>query len=171
MVVAYQNIDFIFCFTLWNVHIRWIWISYMYYSWSLTFVWCWFRMYWMESIIPAHLHLFNNDMWQVDLLNDDGSSGKCTLLLTGYLRARNLSVNQLVGYSIWHLFGGNQKVITMSALIFSGSGSSFRCGWFSVSQNWRSQWSMPFKFEKTRRLHGFRWSAWCTGMDSLKKAK
>lgn len=102
MVVAYQNIDFIFCFTLWNVHIRWIWISYIsdeeYFSWSLAFVWCWYRMYWMESIIPAHLHLFNDDMCQVDLLNDDGSSGKCTLLLTGYLRARNLSVNQLVGF-------------------------------------------------------------------------
>jgi len=30
------------------------------------------------------------------MLVDDESSGKCTLLLSGYLRARKLSVNQLV---------------------------------------------------------------------------
>ncbi|GAA0175096.1 hypothetical protein LIER_28345 [Lithospermum erythrorhizon] len=33
---------------------------------------------------------------KVCLVSEDSSPGKCTLLLTGYLRARNLSVNQLV---------------------------------------------------------------------------
>ncbi|KAL9255003.1 Pre-rRNA-processing protein TSR1-like protein [Drosera capensis] len=36
---------------------------------------------------------------KVDLVNDDPSSGKCTVLLTGYLRARSLSMNQLVHVS------------------------------------------------------------------------
>ncbi|KAK9269852.1 hypothetical protein L1049_025425 [Liquidambar formosana] len=36
---------------------------------------------------------------KVDMLADDCNSGKCTLLLTGYLRARSLSVNQLVHVS------------------------------------------------------------------------
>ncbi|GAB2289290.1 hypothetical protein Dimus_023594 [Dionaea muscipula] len=36
---------------------------------------------------------------KVDLITDEQSSGKCTLLLTGYLRARALSVNQLVHVS------------------------------------------------------------------------
>ncbi|GAB2232460.1 hypothetical protein Droror1_Dr00011493 [Drosera rotundifolia] len=36
---------------------------------------------------------------KVDLVDDDPSSGKCTVLLTGYLRARSLSVNQLVHVS------------------------------------------------------------------------
>ncbi|KAL9260891.1 Pre-rRNA-processing protein TSR1-like protein [Drosera capensis] len=36
---------------------------------------------------------------KVDLVNDDPSSGKCTVLLTGYLRGRSLSVNQLVHVS------------------------------------------------------------------------
>ncbi|KAI7733822.1 hypothetical protein M8C21_011693 [Ambrosia artemisiifolia] len=38
-----------------------------------------------------------DDLHKVDMV-DDGS-GKCTLLITGYLRARNLSVNQLVHVS------------------------------------------------------------------------
>ncbi|KAL2472643.1 P-loop containing nucleoside triphosphate hydrolase superfamily protein [Forsythia ovata] len=33
---------------------------------------------------------------KVDIVADDCSSGKCTLVLTGYIRARGLSVNQLV---------------------------------------------------------------------------
>lgn len=33
---------------------------------------------------------------KVDMVSEDHNSGKCTLLLTGYLRARCLSVNQLV---------------------------------------------------------------------------
>ncbi|CAI9117068.1 OLC1v1018393C2 [Oldenlandia corymbosa var. corymbosa] len=36
---------------------------------------------------------------KVDLVDEDCSTGKCTLLLTGYLRARSLSVNQLVHVS------------------------------------------------------------------------
>ncbi|KAJ4702261.1 pre-rRNA-processing protein TSR1-like [Melia azedarach] len=36
---------------------------------------------------------------KVDVLADDGNSGKCTLLLNGYLRAHSLSVNQLVHVS------------------------------------------------------------------------
>ncbi|KAM1398258.1 hypothetical protein ACFX2I_015726 [Malus domestica] len=36
---------------------------------------------------------------KVDMVADDSSSGKCTLLLTGYIRARSLSVNQLVHVS------------------------------------------------------------------------
>lgn len=33
---------------------------------------------------------------QVDIVADECNSGKCTLLLTGYIRAHGLSVNQLV---------------------------------------------------------------------------
>lgn len=99
-----MNLDFLY--------IGW-WVFFL-ITYIITFVWCWYRMYWMESIILAHLHLFNNYMWQVDLLNDDGSSGKCTLLLTGYLRARNLSVNQLVGFQhlafIWWQSESNHNV-------------------------------------------------------------
>ncbi|KAF7829490.1 pre-rRNA-processing protein TSR1-like protein [Senna tora] len=36
---------------------------------------------------------------KVDVVSDDGNSGKCTLLLTGYIRVHNLSVNQLVHVS------------------------------------------------------------------------
>ncbi|KAF4389095.1 hypothetical protein F8388_026824 [Cannabis sativa] len=36
---------------------------------------------------------------KVDVIADSGDSEKCTLLLTGYLRGRNLSVNQLVHVS------------------------------------------------------------------------
>ncbi|KAJ4964379.1 hypothetical protein NE237_024318 [Protea cynaroides] len=36
---------------------------------------------------------------EVDLVNDDCNPGKCTLVLSGYLRARSLSVNQLVHVS------------------------------------------------------------------------
>ncbi|CAB4281249.1 unnamed protein product [Prunus armeniaca] len=36
---------------------------------------------------------------KVDMVADDFNSGNCTLLLTGYLRARSLSVNQLVHVS------------------------------------------------------------------------
>ncbi|CAN8258297.1 unnamed protein product [Cochlearia groenlandica] len=36
---------------------------------------------------------------KIGMLVDDESSGKCTLLLTGYLRARKLSINQLVHVS------------------------------------------------------------------------
>ncbi|GMH04660.1 hypothetical protein Nepgr_006500 [Nepenthes gracilis] len=36
---------------------------------------------------------------KVDLIGDDSNSEKCTLLLTGYLHARSLSVNQLVHVS------------------------------------------------------------------------
>ncbi|PON90448.1 Ribosome biogenesis protein [Trema orientale] len=36
---------------------------------------------------------------KVDVIADSGNSGKCTLLVTGYLRGRNLSVNQLVHVS------------------------------------------------------------------------
>ncbi|PQP93241.1 pre-rRNA-processing protein TSR1 homolog [Prunus yedoensis var. nudiflora] len=36
---------------------------------------------------------------KVDIVADDFNSGNCTLLLTGYLRARSLSVNQLVHVS------------------------------------------------------------------------
>ncbi|XP_024020075.1 pre-rRNA-processing protein TSR1 homolog [Morus notabilis] len=36
---------------------------------------------------------------KVDAIADSGNSGKCTLLLTGYLRGRSLSVNQLVHVS------------------------------------------------------------------------
>ncbi|KDP36805.1 hypothetical protein JCGZ_08096 [Jatropha curcas] len=36
---------------------------------------------------------------KVDIVADDSNSGKCTLLLTGYLRGRSLSVNQLVHVS------------------------------------------------------------------------
>lgn len=38
-------------------------------------------------------------VFQVDLVADDGNPGKGTLLLAGYVRARCLSVNQLVNYS------------------------------------------------------------------------
>ena len=39
-------------------------------------------------------------MQQVETETDDTSSpGKCTLVLTGYIRAHSLSVNQLVIYS------------------------------------------------------------------------
>lgn len=36
---------------------------------------------------------------KVEMVDHDSSLGKCTLLLTGYIRARNLSVNQLVHVS------------------------------------------------------------------------
>nr|GMD08500.1 pre-rRNA-processing protein TSR1 homolog [Ipomoea batatas] len=36
---------------------------------------------------------------KVDLVADDSASGKCTVLLTGYVRARGLSINQLVHIS------------------------------------------------------------------------
>ncbi|KAM1377841.1 hypothetical protein FF1_039295 [Malus domestica] len=36
---------------------------------------------------------------KVDMVADDSNLGKCTLLLTGYIRARSLSVNQLVHVS------------------------------------------------------------------------
>ncbi|XP_042478558.1 pre-rRNA-processing protein TSR1 homolog isoform X2 [Macadamia integrifolia] len=36
---------------------------------------------------------------EVGLVNDDSNPGKCTLILSGYLRARSLSINQLVHLS------------------------------------------------------------------------
>ena len=38
------------------------------------------------------------------MVADNCTPGKCTLLLTGYLRARSLSVNQLVHTSVFPYF-------------------------------------------------------------------
>lgn len=37
------------------------------------------------------------------MVADNSISGKCTLLLSGYVRARNLSVNQLVIVLLLHI--------------------------------------------------------------------
>ncbi|KAB5557761.1 hypothetical protein DKX38_008670 [Salix brachista] len=52
-----------------------------------------------ESFCPSHFiqALFSTN--RVDVVADDLNSGKCTLLLTGYLHAHSLSVNQLVHVS------------------------------------------------------------------------
>lgn len=42
-------------------------------------------------------------VFQVDVVADNSISGKCTLLLSGYIRARSLSVNQLVIVLLHHI--------------------------------------------------------------------
>lgn len=52
--------------------------------------------------MPSEDNSFTNPL-QVDVVADDCNSGKCTLLLHGYLRAHCLSVNQLVINSAFFL--------------------------------------------------------------------
>lgn len=49
-----------------------------------------------ETIFIVSSKISSIFAFQVDLVPDDCNSGNCTLLLTGYLRAHGLSVNQLV---------------------------------------------------------------------------
>lgn len=61
-------------------------------------------------------NLFIINTQQVDMVADTPSSEKCTVVLTGYLRAHNLSVNQLVIRSTfvialkeWNMFAFKKK--------------------------------------------------------------
>lgn len=74
------------------------------------------------------------DILQVDLVADDSASGKCTVLLTGYVRARGLSINQLVsiGFNMIHLDIGNILHLTLHMAVL---GSHFRCWRFSIIED------------------------------------
>lgn len=67
------------------------------------------------------------------MLADNSISGKCTLLLSGYIRGRSLSVNQLVIVWLQHItLRFKELSLTLDTV---GSGSHNRCWRFSVIQD------------------------------------
>ncbi|KAJ8437452.1 hypothetical protein Cgig2_031973 [Carnegiea gigantea] len=55
-----------------------------------------FYLYRRLGLVLGHVWTNCYNLMYVEMVDHDSSLGKCTLLLTGYVRARNLSVNQLV---------------------------------------------------------------------------
>lgn len=80
---------------------NWIRIKYCMFNCGQFFV---KYVVWLAEVSCDHAEtvlMQNINLKQVEIVADDViSSEKCTLVLTGYLRAHGLSVNQLVIYSV-----------------------------------------------------------------------
>lgn len=93
-----------------------------------------------KDIISAVLYMLYmsisnvNHAYQVHLEPDDGNPGKCTLLLSGYVRAHSLSVNQLVSLSFFNI-SFFTDLAPMCLHPFSKIDSCCRCRGFSVRQD------------------------------------
>lgn len=87
------------------------------------------------------------------MVADDTNPGTCTLLLTGYVRARSLSVNQLVIVQPMTCLWSHDLVVVLFSFI---SGSCFWCRGFPVVQNGHPQGSTSFECKKRAGCHGCR---------------
>lgn len=93
-----------------------------------------------EDIISASFYMLYMSIsdvvhaYQVHLEPDDGNPGKCTLLLSGYVCAHSLSVNQLVSLLFFNI-SWFTLLAPMCLHPFSKLDSCCRCRGFSVKQD------------------------------------
>lgn len=98
------------------------------------------------------------------MLVDDESSGNCTLLLSGYLRARKLSVNQLVINPFCSPHHALCYTLDPLFIYFLKLGPRIWRWWFSILQNWSAEGSISFEWKEKSEFHGIRCFEWWRGI-------